>query len=111
MGLRRGASTRKAALILRAEPGEVGRAAAPRLRKVSGSRSGARWGGAGRGGAGGRLARSRRGGSARSGPLGSEPLNWASGRLFPGKGAEGPGDGPRQEEISFLTPRLSATGP
>lgn len=49
MGLRRGASTRKAALILRAEPSEVGRAAAPRLRKVSGSRSGARRGGAGRG--------------------------------------------------------------
>lgn len=74
---------------------------------------GAERGGAGRGGAGGRLARSRRGGSVRSGPLGSEPQNWASGRLFPGKGAEGPGGrwSPARGDIFLITPRLSATGP
>lgn len=49
-------------------------------------------------------------GSARSRPPGFEPRRRASGGLFSSKGAEGPRDGPRQGEVSFLTPRLLATG-
>lgn len=44
----------------------------------------------------------------RSGPLGSEPQNWASGRLFPGKGAEGPGGrwSPARGDIFLNSPPL-----